>query len=84
MYSQSTGYRFSPEESVEWLAQRMAKISISTYEELAEISGIDRGTIWRYFNHERRPRIDVIPILCEALQVSPETILIALGALDRK
>ena len=60
------------------------KLNISTYEEFAAMVGIDRGTISRYFRHERRPSIDVIAPLCEVLQVSPETLLIALGAIDKK
>jgi len=46
--------------------------------------GLDRGTISRYFRHDRRPSIDVIAPLCEVLEVSPETLLIVLGALDKR
>jgi transcriptional regulator with XRE-family HTH domain len=79
-----SGKRFTEQESADWLSQRMAKLNIASYEELASLVGIDRGTISRYFRHERRPSIDVIAPLCEVLQVSPETLLIALGALDKK
>jgi transcriptional regulator with XRE-family HTH domain len=74
----------SPEESNEWLVQKMKSAGISTLEDLAQISGIDRGTLSRYFHQERRPSIDVIAPICEALNVSPETLLIALGALPKK
>jgi transcriptional regulator with XRE-family HTH domain len=74
----------SPEESSEWLVQKMKSSGISTLEDLAQISGIDRGTLSRYFHQERRPSIDVIAPICEALNVSPETLLIALGALPKK
>ena len=84
MRSKTAGRRFTQEESADWLAQRLMKLNISTYEEFAAMVGIDRGTISRYFRHERRPSIDVIAPLCEALQVSPETLLMALGAVDRK
>lgn len=84
MRTKSAGKRFTQKESAEWLAQRMLKLNISTYEEFAHLVGIDRGTISRYFRHERRPSIDVIAPLCEVLQVSPETLLIALGAMDKK
>ena len=63
---------------------KTVKLNISTYEEFAAMVGIDRGTISRYFRQERRPSIDVIAPLCEVLQVSPETLLMALGAVDRK
>lgn len=84
MRTKSAGKRFTQKESAEWLAQRLVKLNIATYEEFAHLVGIDRGTISRYFRHERRPSIDVIAPLCEVLQVSPETLLIALGAMDKK
>jgi len=84
MRTKTVGRRYTQEESAEWLAQRLVKLNISTYEEFAAMVGIDRGTISRYFRHERRPSIDVIAPLCEVLQVSPETLLIALGAIDKK
>jgi transcriptional regulator with XRE-family HTH domain len=84
MRTKSVGKRFTQAESAEWLAQRMAKLNIATYEEFAAMVGIDRGTISRYFRQERRPSIDVIAPMCDVLEVSPETLLIALGAIDKK
>ena len=84
MRAKTAGRRYTQEESADWLAQRMLELNISTYEEFAAKVGIDRGTISRYFRQERRPSIDVIAPLCEVLQVSPETLLIALGAIDKK
>ena len=84
MRAKTVGRRFTQVESSDWLAQRLTKLNIANYEEFAAIVGIDRGTISRYFRQERRPSIDVIAPLCEALQVSPETLLMALGAIDRK
>ena len=74
----------SPAESNEWLLQKMKAVGISTLEDLAQLTGIDRGTLSRYFHQERRPSIDVIAPICEALNVSPETLLIGLGALPKK
>jgi transcriptional regulator with XRE-family HTH domain len=62
----------------------MSTVGISSLEELAKLTGIDRGTLSRYFRQERRPSVDVIAPLCEALKVSPESLLIGLGALRRK
>ena len=76
--------RYSPSESTDWLHARMAEIGLQTLEELASATGIDRGTLSRYFRQERRPSIDVVAPLAEALQVAPETMLIVLGALDRR
>lgn len=76
--------RYTKTESSDWLAQRLVKLEISSYEEFANLVGLDRGTISRYFRHDRRPSIDVIAPLCEVLEVSPETLLIVLGALDKR
>jgi transcriptional regulator with XRE-family HTH domain len=84
MTARLAGKRFSQEESSQWLSERLLKLNISSYEEFAALVGIDRGTLSRYFRQERRPSIDVIAPLCEVLEVSPETLLIALGAIDRK
>ena len=84
MRTRTAGRRFTQAESADWLAQRLIKLNIASYEDFAARVGIDRGTISRYFRQERRPSIDVIAPLCEVLQVSPETLLIALGAIDKK
>jgi transcriptional regulator with XRE-family HTH domain len=78
------GTRFTPSESSEWLRARMDALKMSGLEELHQKSGIDRGSISRYFRQERTPGVDVIAPLCKALEVSPETLLIALGSIDRK
>jgi transcriptional regulator with XRE-family HTH domain len=62
----------------------MNTLKMTGLEELHQRTGIDRGSLSRYFRQERVPKIDVIGPLCEALEVSPETLLIALGAIDRK
>ena len=82
--TKTLGKRYTEAESSEWLSQRLVKLDIHTYEEFAYLVGIDRGTISRYFRHDRRPSIDVVAPLCEVLQVSPETLLIVLGALDKR
>jgi len=81
--SESNAVFYTPEESTDWLRLRMAKLGISSLEDLAKMTGIDRGTLSRYFHHERRPSIDVLEPLCTGLQVSPETLLKALGAISK-
>jgi len=76
--------RYSAEESFDWLYAKMNLLGIGTLDDLAELTGIDKGTLSRYFRQERRPSIDVVAPLSTALQVSVETLLRALGALDRK
>ena len=73
----------TPAESLEWLNERMAARKIGSLDELAALTGIDKGTLSRYFRHERRPSIDMVPPLCEALKVSVETLLVVLGSLPK-
>mgnify|MGYP006267871047 FL=1 len=76
--------RFTSDESAEWLKERMQQLRFSGLQELQDKTGIDKGSLSRYFRQERSPSIEVIAPLCTALQVSPETILIALGAIERR
>ena len=82
--SNPTKSTFSPSQSNNWLQERMKSVGISSLEELAQLTNIDRGTLSRYFRQERRPSIDVIAPLCQALGVSPETLLVGLGAIKKK
>ena len=78
------GAKISADESSEWLKMRMVHLGITGLDELHQISGIDKGSISRYFRQERVPGVDVIAPLCKALEVSPETLLIALGAIEKR
>ena len=80
----SRSKKFSPSESVEWLNLQLKRNGLGSLEELSQETGIDRGTLSRYFRQERRPSVDVVAPLCDALSVSPETLLIAIGAIERK
>jgi transcriptional regulator with XRE-family HTH domain len=84
MTATKRGVRLSPVEGAEWLRFKMEQLGISGLDELQRKSGIDKGSISRYFRQERNPGVDVIAPLCKALEVSPETLLIALGAIERK
>ncbi len=72
----------SPEESMDWLRATMTKRGF-TLNSLAEEIGINKGNIYRYFTQQQRPRVDVLPILCGALKVSPSALLIQLGVLPK-
>lgn len=65
----------------EWLKIRMAELKLGSIDDLEQATGINKGTLSRYFRQIQRPSIDVIPVLCKALQVSPETLLRALGVI---
>lgn len=66
-------------EGQAWLKLRMSELDMSSIADLELATGINRGTLSRYFRGLQRPSIDVIPNLCEALRVSPLTLLSALG-----
>ena len=64
---------------IDWLNGRMAELGLNSLQEAAERCNLNRGNLYRYFNFETRPSIDVIPALCEGLETSPLEILTALG-----
>lgn len=63
---------------MDWLAMRMKELDLSSLEEAAQRCHMNRGNLYRYFNFDTRPSIDVIPLLCEGLDASPLEILRAL------
>jgi transcriptional regulator with XRE-family HTH domain len=75
--------KFSADESSEWLQIRLGSIGVSSLSEFAELTGIHKGTISKYFRQIQRPSIEVLPILCETLKVSPSTLLQVLGILPK-
>ena len=64
-----------------WLYEKMAEQQIKTLDQLAAVSGINKGTLSRYFRGLQVPSIMVIPALCESLKVSPEELLMGLGVI---
>jgi transcriptional regulator with XRE-family HTH domain len=72
----------TPIETSLWLQERLALTGIGSISNLAVITGINKGTLSKYFSHRQRPSIDVLMVLCRGLQVTPAEMLIALGALD--
>lgn len=63
----------------EWLKLRLIALGMNSIADLEAATGINKGTLSRYFRQLQRPSIDVIPVLCQALKVSPQTLLRALG-----
>lgn len=72
----------SPAESQLWLKFHLAKTKINSLTRLAEITGINKGNLSKYFWHIQRPTIDVVGVLCTALNVAPSEILFGLGAIE--
>lgn len=71
-----------PEESQSWLKYHLEKSGITTLSNLADITGINKGTLSKYFRHLQRPTIDVVAVLSKAFKVKAEEILYGLGALE--
>lgn len=71
-----------PEESASWLRFHLARTGIGTLSKLAEVSGINKGTLSKYFHQIQRPTIDVVAILCRALDLKPDEVLFGLGAIE--
>lgn len=67
-------------DAEQWLRERLHATGINTLSNLAHVTGINKGTLSKYFKGQQRPSIDVIAPLCIALKVSPEKLLIALNA----
>ena len=57
----------------------MEELNLTSLEEVATKCNLNRGNLYRYFNFETRPSIDVIPKLCRGLEVAPLEVLRALG-----
>jgi len=63
---------------MEWLRSRMTYLGYTSLQQVADLAGINRGNLWRYFQLETRPSIDVLPLLADALGVTVMEILRAL------
>lgn len=73
-----------PLTGMEWLSARMQVAGIRSLEELQLRSGINKGTLSKYFRHLQSPSVAVIPALCQALNVSPEDLLTGLGVISER
>jgi len=71
-------------DSMEWLNRRLSTSKIGSLSNLAKLTGINKGTLSKYFHGTQRPSIDVVEPLCVALNCSPETLLRALHAYSLK
>jgi transcriptional regulator with XRE-family HTH domain len=72
----------APLTGMAWLADRMDRVGIRSLDELQLKSGINKGTLSKYFRHLQSPSVAVIPVLCKALSVSPEDLLTGLGVIS--
>jgi hypothetical protein len=74
----------SPEDSLIWFRTTSKKRGFASMPEFANHVEINKGNIYRYFAQQQRPRVMVVPVLCDALRVSPAALLVALGVMPVK
>ena len=65
-----------------WFQSRITHLGHASMNEFAKRHGFPKSSLSRYFHGERQLTSGKISSLCEALQVSPEELLQALGALE--
>jgi hypothetical protein len=82
-YTHTMATRYTSKQTNKWLRNTMKKLGISSLDEVSTMTKIDRGSLSRYFNQDRRPSIDAIVPICSALKVSSDELLIVLGAADK-
>jgi transcriptional regulator with XRE-family HTH domain len=70
-------------ESQAWLQEHLDISGLKTLSRLAEVSGINKGTLSKYFRQIQRPTVDVVAILCKSLDVAPADLLYGLGAISK-
>jgi hypothetical protein len=70
-----------PAGTQSWLAVHLESTGLDTLGRLAEVSGVNKGTLSRYFRQTQRPSVDTLVILCKSLNVTPSELLYGLGAL---
>ena len=66
-------------DGLDWLYAQMELIGLASLQEAADVCGMDKAALWRYFNGDNRPSIDRLPNLCRGLQASLDEVLVALN-----
>lgn len=66
-------------QSEAWTRRKMSKVDCASWEDLAVVCEIDRGTLYRYFTQKQKPRVGVLPILAQSLEVTIAQLLVGLG-----
>ena len=69
-------------QSWDWFQSRISDLGHPSMTQFAETHGFPKSSLSRYFHRERQVPSGTIGPLCQALQVSPQELLSALGAID--
>ena len=64
---------------LQWLYGRIEELGFASLSSFAKQVGVNKGNLYRYFAHESKPAVTVLPLLCTNLKASPEEVLGALG-----
>jgi DNA-binding phage protein len=62
-----------------WLYDRIEALGFNSLSEFAKHADLHKGNLYRYFSHETKPSIAVLPTLTTALQTPVHTVLEVLG-----
>ena len=68
-------------DSWQWFQNRLTHLGHASMNEFAKKHGFPKSSLSRYFHGERQLPSGKIGPLCEALEVSPQELLHALGAI---
>jgi transcriptional regulator with XRE-family HTH domain len=63
---------------MEYLRSRMEELGYKNLQEVAEHMSVNRGNLWRWWNYDTRPSVDMIPVFATVLEASELEILAAL------
>jgi DNA-binding Xre family transcriptional regulator len=66
----------------QWFQNRITHLGHASMSEFAKQHGFPKSSLSRYFHRERQLPSGKIGALCEALEVSPQELLHALGAIE--
>lgn len=69
-------------QSWDWFQSRISDLGHPSMSQFADTHGFPKSSLSRYFHRERQVPSGTIGPLCSALQVSPQELLSALGAID--
>jgi DNA-binding Xre family transcriptional regulator len=69
-------------DSWQWFQDRLTSLGHASLNEFSKTHGIPKSSLSRYFHRERQLPSGKISHFCEALEVSPQELLQALGALE--
>lgn len=72
----------SAEQTWAWFNAKIAELGYPSLTQFAKEKGFQKSSLSRYFHQERQIPSGQIGPLCEALQVSPQELLQAVGAIN--